>query len=191
MTSPINFFLKYVTFDTQSDYSSDTMPSTEGQMVLAQEIVKQLLEIGMQDVSLDNNGYVMATLPANISEPAVNIPVIGFVAHLDTSPDMPGHNVKPHIVDYQGGDIVLNEEQHIVLSPSMFPEMNDYIGQKLIVTDGTTLLGADDKAGVAAIVSAMKHLIDHNEIKHGEVRIAFTPDEEIGQIGRASCRERV
>ena len=179
--SPIDFFLKYVTFDTQSDESSDTMPSTEGQVVFAQEIVKQLHEIGMQDVSLDENGYIMATLPANIKEPGANIPTIGFIAHLDTSPDMSGHDVKPRIVDYQGGEIVINEEQQIILSPDMFPEMNDYIGQKLIVTDGTTLLGADNKAGIAAIVSAMKHLIDHNEIKHGEVRIAFTPDEEIGR----------
>ena len=179
--NPLDLFLKYVTFDTQSDESSDTMPSTEGQLVLAREIVKQLQEIGLRDISLDDNGYIMATLPANISEPAANIPVIGFIAHLDTSPDMSGHNVKPRIVEYKGGDIVLNEEQQIVLSPSMFPEMNDYIGEQLIVTDGTTLLGADNKAGIAAIVSAMKYLMDHDEIKHGEVRIAFTPDEEIGR----------
>ena len=177
--NPTDLFLKYVTFDTQSDESSDTIPSTEGQMVFAKEIAKQLQEIGMQEVSLDNNGYVMATLPANTDNE--NIPTIGFIAHLDTSPDMSGHDVKPRIVDYHGGDVVLNEEEQIVMSPDMFPEMNDYIGQKLIVTDGTTLLGADDKAGIAAIVSAMKYLIKHDEIKHGEIRIAFTPDEEIGR----------
>ena len=181
MMNPTELFLKYVSFDTQSNDSSDTMPSTQGQTAFAREIVNQLLEIGMQDVSLDENGYVMATLPANINRSATNIPVIGFISHLDTSPDMSGRDVKPRIVDYQGGDIVLNEEQNEILSPEMFPEMNDYIGQKLIVTDGTTLLGADDKAGIAAIISAMKHLIDHDEIKHGKVRIAFTPDEEIGR----------
>jgi peptidase T len=175
----LDLFLKYVTFDTQSNESSDTMPSTEGQVVFAKEIVKQLHEIGMQDISLDENGYVMAVLPANTVE--ANIPAIGFIAHLDTSPDMSGHDVKPRIVDYEGGDIVLNEEQQIILSPKMFPEMNDYIGQQLIVTDGTTLLGADDKAGIAAIISAIKYLIDHDEIKHGKVCIAFTPDEEIGR----------
>lgn len=177
--NPTDLFLKYVTFDTQSNESSDTMPSTEGQMVFAREIVKQLQEIGMQEISLDENGYIMATLPANTNE--ANVPTIGFVAHLDTSPDMSGHHVKPRIVNYQGGDIVLNEEQKIILSPDMFPEMEDYIGQELIVTDGTTLLGADDKAGVAAIISAMKQLLDNREIKHGKVRIAFTPDEEIGR----------
>lgn len=172
------FFLEYVTFDTQSDESSATTPSTEGQLIFAREIVKQLQEIGMHDISLDENGYVMATLPANTDE--TQVPTIGFIAHLDTSPDMSGHQVKPRIVSYQGGDIVLNEKENIILSPDMFPEMADYIGQDLVVTDGTTLLGADDKAGIAAIVSAMKHLLDHDEIKHGKIRIAFTPDEEIG-----------
>ena len=174
MTSPIDFFLNYVTFDTQSDDSSGTMPSTEGQMVCAREIVKHLNDIGMQDITLDDNGYVMATLPANIVDPEVNIPTIGFIAHLDTSPDMSGRDVKPRVVDYHGGGIVLNEREVIVMSPEIFTEMNDYIGQKLIVTDGTTLLGADDKAGIASIMSAMKHLIDNNEIKHGKVRIAFS-----------------
>ncbi|MDR0743095.1 MAG: peptidase T [Tannerella sp.] len=182
------FFLRYVTFDTQSDESSTTTPSTEGQLIFAKELEKQLLEIGMSDISTDENGYIMATLPANTdghttqTHPGMtDVPVIGFIAHLDTSPDMSGQNVKPRIVNYRGGDIVLNEERNIVLSPSVFPEMNDYIGQELIVTDGTTLLGADDKAGIAAIVSAMKHLLEHPEIKHGKVRIAFTPDEEIGR----------
>jgi peptidase T len=177
--NPTDLFLKYVTSDTQSNESSDAMPSTEGQMIFAMEIAKQLQEIGMQDVSLDDNGYIMGSIPANTDDE--NIPAIGFIAHLDTSPDMSGRDVKPHIIDYQGGDIVLNEEEQIIMSPEMFPEMNDYIGQKLIVSDGTTLLGADDKAGIAAIVSAMKHLIDHDEIKHGKIRIAFTPDEEIGR----------
>jgi tripeptide aminopeptidase len=177
--NPTELFLKYVTFDTQSDASATSMPSTEGQRVFAKELAAQLLEIGMSEVSLDENGYVTATLPATDSD-AASVPVTGFIAHLDTSPDMSGHNVKPRIVNYQGGDILLNEKQHIVLSPSVFPEINDYIGQDVIVTDGKTLLGADDKAGIAAIVSAMKHLLDHPETKHGKVRIAFTPDEEIG-----------
>lgn len=176
----VDLFFKYVTFDTQSNETATSMPSTKGQVVFAKELVKQLHEIGMSDAMLDENGYVMATLPANGDESA-NIPVIGFIAHLDTSPDMSGRKVKPRIVSYQGGDIVLNEKQKIVLSPAVFPEINDYIGQDLIVTDGTTLLGADDKAGIAAIVSAMQQLLEHPEIKHGKVRIAFTPDEEIGR----------
>jgi tripeptide aminopeptidase len=181
--NPTTLFLKYVTFDTQSDESAATTPSTAGQTLFAKELIKQLQEAGMSDISSDENGYIMATLPENPEEtdPASNIPVIGFIAHMDTSPDMSGKNVKPRIVSYRGGDIVLNEEQNIILAPSMFPSMNDYIGQELIVTDGTTLLGADDKAGIAAIISSMKHLIDHPEIKHGKVRIAFTPDEEIGR----------
>lgn len=177
--NPTDLFLKYVTFNTQSDESSSAMPSTEGQLIFAKELVKQLQEIGMQEISLDENGYIMATLPANTE--AADIPVIGFIAHLDTSPDMSGCNVKPRVVNYQGGDIMLNEEQQIVLSPDVFPEMKDYIDQNLIVTDGTTLLGADNKAGIAAIISAMKHLIEQDEIKHGKIRIAFTPDEEIGR----------
>ncbi|MDR3250109.1 MAG: peptidase T, partial [Tannerella sp.] len=175
-------FLEYVKYDTQSDESSSTSPSTAGQTVFAKKLVSQLLEMGMEDVSLDENGYVMATLPANPkSDGAANMPTIGFIAHLDTSPDMSGRNVNPRIVDYRGGDIVLNDERRIVLSPSMFPELNDYVGQDLIVTDGTTLLGADDKAGIAAIVSAMQYLLEHSDITHGKVRIAFTPDEEIGR----------
>jgi len=177
--SPTAYFFHYVTFDTRSDSMSYTRPSTKGQMLLAEEIVRQLHEIGMQDISLDENGYVMATLPANTD--ATTIPTIGFIAHLDTSPDMSGCGVKPRIVNYQGGDIVLNEAKNIILSPTESPEMNDYIGQELIVTDGTTLLGADDKAGIAAIVSAMQHLLEHEKVKHGKVRIAFTPDEEIGR----------
>jgi tripeptide aminopeptidase len=175
-----DLFLRYVAFDTQSDGTATSMPSTKGQVVFAEELAGQLREIGMSDVLLNANGYVTATLPASGDAPA-NVPVIGFIAHLDTSPDMSGHQVNPRIVSYQGGDIVLNEKQNIVLSPAVFPEINDYTGQDLIVTDGTTLLGADDKAGIAAIVSAMNHLLEHPEIKHGKVRIAFTPDEEIGR----------
>jgi tripeptide aminopeptidase len=174
----IDLFLKYATFDTQSDASAASMPSTPGQLVFAGELAGQLNGIGMSDVSLDEHGYVMATLSANV---AADVPAIGFIAHLDTSPDMSGRHVRPRIVSYRGGDIVLNGERNIVLSPSVFPELNGYIGQELVVTDGTTLLGADDKAGIAAIVAAMKELLDHPEIKHGRVRIAFTPDEEIGR----------
>ncbi|MDR2776257.1 MAG: peptidase T [Tannerella sp.] len=176
----VDLFLDYVTFDTRSDENAASMPSTAGQVVFAEELVRQLHEAGMNDASLDENGYVTATLPASANAPA-NVPVIGFIAHLDTSPDMSGHKVKPRIINYRGGDIVLNEKENIVLSSAVFPEINSYIGQDLIVTDGTTLLGADDKAGIAAIVSAMQHLLEHPEIKHGKVRIAFTPDEETGR----------
>ena len=177
--NPTLRFLKYVTFDTQSSESTGTTPSTPGQLVLARELVKELEAIGMEDISLDANGYIMATLPANTADG--QIPAIGFIAHMDTSPDLSGKNVDPRIVEYKGGDIVLDKEEHIVLSPAQFPELNDYIGQQLIVTDGKTLLGADDKAGIAAILSAMAYLKAHPEIKHGKVRVGFTPDEEIGQ----------
>lgn len=170
-------FLKYVTFDTQSSESTGTTPSTPGQRVFAEALVKELEEIGLKDITLDENSYLMATLPANTLKP---VPTIGFIAHLDTSPDMSGKNVKPRILYYSGGDIVLSAEDNVVLSPKMFPELNDYVNREIIVTDGTTLLGADDKAGVAAIVAAMKHLKDHPEIEHGKIRIGFTPDEEIG-----------
>ena len=135
--------------------------------------------MGLEDISIDEHSYVMATLPANTD--SEETPVIGFIAHLDTSPDMSGKDVNPRIVSYQGGDIILNKEDNVVLSPAMFPELNDYVGQELIVTDGKTLLGADDKAGVAAIMGAMQYLKEHPEIKHGKIRIGFTPDEEIGQ----------
>jgi tripeptide aminopeptidase len=171
-------FLKYTSFDTQSSELSPTTPSTPGQYVLAEEIVKDLKEIGLEDITLDENGYVMATLPGNSSK---KVPTIGFIAHLDTSPDMPGKDVKPRIITYEGGDIVLSGKERIPLSSTRFPELNDYVGQEIIVTDGTTLLGADDKAGIAAIVSAMQYLKEHPEIVHGVVRIAFTPDEEIGR----------
>ena len=172
-------FLRYTAFDTQSDEHARSMPSTPGQMRFAESLTEELKALGLHDVSLDENGYVMATLPANTRR--TDTPIIGFIAHMDTSPDMSGRDVKPRIVTYTGGDIVLNERLGIVLSPDVFPELNNYLGQELIVTDGTTLLGADDKAGVAAIVSAMEYLLAHPEVEHGTVRIAFTPDEEIGR----------
>lgn len=175
----VDRFLKYVSFDTEAKEGTGTTPSTPGQLVLAAELVKELEAIGLEDISLDENGYVMATLPANNDDDAT--PTIGFIAHMDTSPDMSGKDVKPRIVKYEGGDIVLNEEHKVILSPNQFPELEDYMGQELIVTDGTTLLGADDKAGVAAIVGAVAYLKEHPEIKHGKIRIGFTPDEEIGQ----------
>ena len=173
----IDRFLKYVTFDTQSSEDSGTTPSTPGQRVFAEALVKELQEIGLEDVTLDDKCYLMATLPSNTDK---ELPAIGFISHLDTSPDMSGTNVDLHIVFYEGGDIVLCEEEQIVLSPKMFPEMNDYKGEDIIVTNGKTLLGADDKAGVASIISAMSFLKEHPEIKHGKIRIGFTPDEEIG-----------
>ena len=172
-------FLRYAASDTKSDEHARSMPSTPGQMRFAESLTEELKALGLHDVSLDENGYVMATLPANT--PRTDVPVIGFIAHMDTSPDMSGRDVKPRIVAYAGGDIVLNESLGVVLSPDVFPELNHYVGQELIVTDGTTLLGADDKAGVAAIVSAMEYLLAHPEVEHGTVRIAFTPDEEIGR----------
>lgn len=172
-------FLKYVSFHTTSDDSTNLTPSTPGQMFFAQYLVEELTAIGLTEITLDKNGYVMATLPANTDK---SIPTIGFIAHMDTSPDMSGKNIKPRIVeDYDGSDILLNEEKVIVLETSKYPEITQYKGQDVIVTDGTTLLGADDKAGIAEIVTAMEYLIAHPEIKHGKIRIAFTPDEEIGQ----------
>lgn len=187
----VDRFLKYVTFATQSDEESGITPSTSGQRVFAEALVKELEALGLEEISLDDNSYLMATLPSNMEDKEV--PTIGFISHLDTSPDMSGEGVKPRIVSYAGGDIVLNEAENIVLSPRMFPEMEQYIGQDLIVTDGTTLLGADDKAGVAAIISAVAYLKEHPEIKHGKIRIGFTPDEEIGagadhfDVGKFGC----
>ncbi len=173
-------FLEYVKFDTQSDELTNMTPSTPGQMVFAQHLEKELHKLGLSDISLDENGYLMATLPGNITDR--NVPTVGFIAHLDTSPDMSGRHVSPRIVEnYPGGDIVLNATDNIVLSPDEFPELLNYVGQDLIVTDGNTLLGADDKAGVAEIISAVDFLLKHPEIKHGDIRIAFNPDEEIGQ----------
>ncbi|WP_375240679.1 peptidase T [Polaribacter sp.] len=172
-------FIKYVTVDTESDPNNPAFPSTEKQWDLAKVLVDELKEIGMQDVDLDENCYIMATLPSNIEH---RVPTIGFVAHIDTSPDFTGKNVKPQIVEnYQGNDILLNEEKNIILSPDYFEDLLQYKGQTLITTDGTTLLGADDKAGVTEIVTAMEYLIKHPEIKHGKIRICFTPDEEVGK----------
>lgn len=179
MTTLVDRFLKYVEFTTTSDENTNLTPSTPGQLALAHYLVKELKSIGLKDAEVDKNGYVMATLPANIDK---EIPTIGFIAHLDTSPDMSGKNVKPKIIkNYDGKDILLNEEKLIVFETEKFPEILQYIGQDIIVTDGTTLLGADDKAGIAEIISAMEYLVDHPEIKHGKIRIAFTPDEEIGK----------
>jgi tripeptide aminopeptidase len=174
----IDRFLKYVKFDTQSSEETGTTPSTPGQRVFAEALKAELEEMGLEDITLDDNCYLMATLPANTSN---KVPTIGFIAHLDTSPDVSGKNVNPRIVDYQGGNIVLSADGNVVLSPQMFPELSDYKGQKIIVTDGQTLLGADDKAGVASIISAVEYLKAHPEIEHGKLRIGFTPDEEIGR----------
>lgn len=171
-------FLSYVAFHTTSDENTNMTPSTPGQMEFAKHLQKELINIGLQDVTLDNNGYIMATLPANTD----NQPTIGFIAHMDTSPDASGKNIRPKIVkNYDGGDIMLNEEENIVLETEKYPEIQRYIGNDIIVTNGKTLLGADDKAGIAEIVTAMEYLLAHPEIKHGKIRIGFTPDEEIGQ----------
>ncbi len=171
-------FLNYVRFDTQSSEDSTTTPSTDKQFVFAKYLKNELEEEGLDDVELDDNGYLYATLPANDDE---DIPTIGFISHMDTSPDCSGANIQARIVEkYEGGDIVLDPAENIKLSPSIFPELEDYVGQDIIVTDGHTLLGADDKAGIAAIVQAMVYLKNHPEIKHGDIRIGFNPDEEIG-----------
>jgi tripeptide aminopeptidase len=172
-------FLGYVKVDTQSDEQTGLTPSTPGQMEFAQQLRDELVAIGLSDVELDGNGYLYATLPANTQR--TDVPTVGFIAHMDTSPDMNGQGVSPRIVKaYDGGDIVLNEERHIVLSPKAYPELLDHKGEDLIVTDGTTLLGADDKAGIAEIVTAMEYLLAHPEIEHGRIRVGFNPDEEIG-----------
>ncbi len=179
MQKIIDRFVSYVTIDTESDPNSTTTPSTAKQWDLANKLIEELKAIGMQDVTIDENAYIMATLPSNIEH---EVPTIGFVSHFDTTPDFTGANVKPQIVEnYDGGDIVLNAEQNIVLSPSYFEDLLLYKGQTLITTDGTTLLGADDKAGITEIMSAMEYLIQHPEIKHGKIRVGFTPDEEIGR----------
>lgn len=178
-TEIIERFISYAQVETQSDESSDTCPSTPGQLVLARKLVEELESIGMQDITMDANGYVMATLPSNTDK---DIPTIGFLAHIDTATDFTGTNVKPQIVEgYDGQDIILNKELKIVLSPKDFPELSGYAGHTLITTDGTTLLGADDKAGIAEIITAMAFLLQHPEVKHGRIRVAFTPDEEIGR----------
>ena len=178
MNNFVERFLKYVKIDTDSDPSSNVCPSSDIQLNLAKVIVEDLKELGLEEISLDENGYVMATLPANCD---LDIPTIGFIAHMDTAPTYNGRGVNPRIVKYEGGDIVLNKELNIILSPKDFSHMNNYIGQDLIVTDGKTLLGADDKAGIVEIIEAIKYLKEHPEIKHGEIKIGFTPDEEIGR----------
>lgn len=180
MSKVVERFIKYVKYDTTSDENSTTIPTTPGQLELAKDLVKELEEIGMKDVCLDKNGYVMATLPANTDK---DIPVIGFIAHMDTSPEVSGANVNPKFVEnYNGEDIILNEEQNIILSPKDFPELKSYIGKTLITTDGTTLLGADNKAAIAEIMTAMEFLIKNPQIKHGTIKVAFTVDEEVGKI---------
>ncbi len=183
-------FLKYVSFHTTSDENTGTTPSTEGQMVFARYLKEELEQIGLTEVTLDENGYLMATLAAAPLNPpveggsgvAANLPTIGFIAHMDTAPDASGKDVQPRIVEnYDGKDIVLNEAENIVLETSKYPEILHYVGQDIIVTNGKTLLGADDKAGIAEIVTAMEYLIAHPEIPHGKIRVGFTPDEEIGQ----------
>lgn len=175
----IDRFISYVTVDTESDPNSDACPSTEKQWDLANQLVEELKKIGLDEVTIDDNAYIMATLPSNVDH---EVPTIGFISHFDTSPDFTGANVKPQIVpNYDGGDIVLNKELDIVLSPKYFKDLLQYKGQTIITTDGTTLLGADDKAGITEIVTAMEYLIQHPEIKHGKIRIGFTPDEEIGR----------
>lgn len=175
----IDRFISYVTIDTESNPNSETTPSTEKQWNLANKLVEELKAIGMQDVTIDDKAYIMATLPSNVD---YEVPTIGFISHFDTSPDYCGANVKPQIVsNYDGNDIVLNAEQNIILSPGYFKDLLQYKGQTLITTDGTTLLGADDKAGITEIVTAMEFLINNPEIPHGTIRIGFTPDEEIGR----------
>jgi len=175
----IDRFISYVTIDTESDPNSNTTPSTAKQWDLANKLVEELKTIGLEDVTIDEHAYIMATLPSNVDHA---VPTIGFISHFDTTPDFTGANVKPQVVpNYDGGDIVLNAAQNIVLSPSYFKDLLMYKGQTLITTDGTTLLGADDKAGVTEIVTAMEYLVKNPDIKHGKIRIGFTPDEEIGR----------
>lgn len=179
MQNIIDRFIRYISVDTQSDPNSTSTPSTKKQWTLAHQLVEELKQIGMQDVVIDDKAYIMATLPSNIDK---EVPTIGFISHFDTSPDFTATNVNPQIIEnYDGGDIVLNKEKNIVLSPSYFDDLLQYTGNTLITTDGNTLLGADDKAGITEIVSAMEYLINHPEIKHGKIRVGFTPDEEIGR----------
>lgn len=179
MSNVIERFLRYIKIDTESEFDSETCPSTLKQLDLARLLKEELEELGLVDVSLDENGYVMATLSGNSQR---DVPVIGWIAHMDTSPDMSGKGVNPQWVqNYDGGDIVLNSEKNILLSPTDFPELKQYIGQPIITTDGTTLLGADDKAGIAAIMAAMEYLVTHPEVEHGTLKVGFTPDEEIGR----------
>jgi tripeptide aminopeptidase len=172
-------FLRYIKIDTQSDENSETTPSTEKQFTLARMLKQELEHLGLVDISLDEKCYLMATLPANTDK---NIPTIGFIAHMDTSPDMPGAVENPNIVyNYTGEDVVINKEKNLVLTTTEFPELKEYIGKTLLTTDGNTLLGADDKAGIAEIMTAIEYLVQHPEVKHGTIKVGFTPDEEIGR----------
>ena len=181
MSKVVDNFIKYIKYDTMSDENSKKSPTTPGQMIFAKELVKELKAIGMKDISLDENGYIMATLPSNVDK---DVPIIGFISHMDTSPEVPGAGVNPRFIDnYNGEDIILDEENNIILSPKEFPQLKNYVGKTIITTDGKTLLGADDKAGIAEIMAAMETLIENPKIKHGIIRIAFTTDEEIGKIG--------
>jgi len=183
MSKVVNRFLNYIKYNTEANEDSQTVPSTKSQLSFAKKLAEELSDIGLQEVSIDDKAYVMATLPSNLeSEDDKEKPTIGFIAHMDTSPDMPGENIKPQIFEnYDGKDIILNEGLNITLSTKDFPEIKNYIGKDIITTDGTTLLGADDKAGVAEIITAMEYLVNNPEIKHGKIRIGFTPDEEIGR----------
>ena len=175
----LNRFISYVKIDTQSDESSDTCPSTDKQWTLLNQLKQELIELGMEDVTLNDDGYLFATLKGNTSE---TVPTVGFLAHVDTATDFTGANVKPHVIyDYQGTDIVLNKDKHIVMETKHYPQLHNYLGHTLITTDGTTLLGADNKAGIAEIMTALDYLINHPDIPHGDIRIGFTPDEEIGR----------
>jgi len=179
MSKVVEKFIKYISYDTKSNEESTTVPSTNGQMILAIELVSELKAMGLKQVSVDDNGYVMATIPSNVKKV---VPTIGFIAHMDTAPDMPGINVKAKFsYNYDGEDIILNKENNIILSPKDFPELKNYLGKTLITTDGTTLLGADDKAGVSEIMAAVEYLTQNPLIPHGTIRIGFTPDEEVGR----------
>ncbi|HVJ48810.1 peptidase T [Desulfitobacterium sp.] len=179
MSNVIKRFLKYVQIDTQSNEVSTSVPSTTNQLNLGRVLFDELKSLGLQGAKLDDKGYVYATLPANVTQ---TVPAIGFIAHMDTSPDMSGRDVKPQLIEnYPGGDIVLNSKQNLMISVEAFPELNQYIGATLITTDGTTLLGADDKAGIAEIMAVLEYLTEHPELPHGKLCIAFTPDEEIGR----------
>jgi len=179
MSKVLERFLNYVKFDTQSKEESETYPSTESQKVFAEFLKNELISIGMKEVDVDEYSYVFATIPSNIEK---DLPPLGFMAHMDTAPNMNGKNVNPRVIEnYDGKDIILNEKENIILSPKLFPEILNFVGKSIVVTDGTTLLGVDDKGGVAEIITAMEYLINHPEIKHGKIRVCFTPDEEIGK----------
>lgn len=179
MKKVVERFLKYVKFDTQSNEESETYPSTEKQRIFANFLKEELIKIGMKEVEVDEYSYVFGTIPSNIDK---EIPSLGFMAHMDTAPNMSGENVNPKIVEnYDGSDILLNEKENIILSPKSYPEILNFVNETIITTDGRTLLGADDKGGIAEIITAMEYIIDHPEIKHGKIRVCFTPDEEIGK----------